>query len=47
VEGDLGTWTPSRGRYDLVSCLYVQVGSVVEMVRRLGTGVAPAGTLLT
>lgn len=47
VEGDLGTWTPSRGRYDLVSCLYVHVaGSVVEMVRRLGAGVAPGGTLL-
>jgi hypothetical protein len=47
VEGDLGTWTPPPGRYDLVSCLYVHVaGSVVEMVRRLGTGVAPGGTLL-
>ena len=38
VEGDLGTWTPPPGRYDLISCLYVHVaGSVVEMVRRLGT----------
>jgi SAM-dependent methyltransferase len=47
VEGDLGTWTPPPGRYDLVSYLYVHVaGSVVEMVRRLGTGVAPGGTLL-
>jgi SAM-dependent methyltransferase len=47
VEGDLGTWTPPPGRSDLVSCLYVHVvGSVVEMVRRLGTGVAPGGTLL-
>lgn len=47
VEGDLGTWTPPPGRFDLVSCLYVHVaGSVVEMVRRLGTGVAPGGTLL-
>jgi SAM-dependent methyltransferase len=47
VEGDLGTWTPLPGRYDLVSCLYVHVaGSVVEMVRRLGSGVAPGGTLL-
>jgi hypothetical protein len=47
VEGDLGVWTPPPGRYDLVSCLYVHVaGSVVEMVRRLGTGVAPGGTLL-
>jgi 2-polyprenyl-3-methyl-5-hydroxy-6-metoxy-1,4-benzoquinol methylase len=40
VEGDLGTWAPAPGRYDLVNCLYVHVaGSVVEMVRRLGTGV--------
>ena len=43
VEGDLGVWTPPRGRYDLVSCLYVHVaGSVVQMVRRLGTGSSPA-----
>ena len=35
------------GRFDLVSCLYVHVaGSVVEMVRRLGAGVAPGGTML-
>ena len=47
VEGDLGTWTPEPGRYDLVSCLYVHVsGSVAEMVRRLGAGVAPGGSLL-
>jgi SAM-dependent methyltransferase len=47
VEGDLGTWAPPPRRYDLVNCLYVHVaGSVVEMVRRLGTGVAPGGTLL-
>jgi len=47
VGGDLGAWTPLPGRYDLVSCLYVHVaGSVVEMVRRLGMGVAPGGTLL-
>jgi SAM-dependent methyltransferase len=47
VEADLGTWTPPPGRYDLVVCLYVHVaGSVPEMVRRLGTGVAPGGTLL-
>jgi SAM-dependent methyltransferase len=46
VEGDLGTWAPSPRRFDLVSCLYVHVaGSVGEMVTRLGTGVAPAGTL--
>ena len=47
VEGDLGTWTPPPRRFDLVSCLYVHVaGSVVEMVSRLGTGVALGGTLL-
>ena len=47
VEGDLGSWTPQPRRFDLVSCLYVHVaGSVVEMVQRLGTGVAPGGTLL-
>jgi len=47
VEGDLGSWTPEPGRFDLVSSLYVHVaGSVVEMVRRLGAGVAPGGTLL-
>ncbi|HET9944472.1 MAG TPA: class I SAM-dependent methyltransferase [Actinomycetes bacterium] len=47
VEGDLGSWAPEPGRFDLVSSLYVHVaGSVVEMVRRLGAGVAPGGTLL-
>ena len=46
VQGDLGSWTPPRRRFDLVSCLYVHVaGSVGEMVTRLGTGVAPGGTL--
>lgn len=47
VEGDLGSWTPEAGRFDLVSCLYVHVaGSVGELVSRLGAGVAPGGTLL-
>jgi len=47
VEDDLGSWSPPSGRFDLVSCLYVHVaGSVPEMVRRLGAGVAPGGTLL-
>lgn len=47
VEGDLGTWTPRPGAFELVSCLYVHVaGSVEEMVARLGSGVAPGGTLL-
>jgi len=46
VEGDLGSWTPPARRFDLVCCLYVHVaGSVAEMVARLGTGVAPGGSL--
>ncbi len=46
AQGDLGNWTPSPRRFDLVCCLYVHVaGSVREMVTRLGTGVAPGGTL--
>jgi SAM-dependent methyltransferase len=47
VEGDLAAWAPPSGRFDLVISLYVHVaGSVGEMVKRLGTGVAPGGTLL-
>jgi SAM-dependent methyltransferase len=47
VEADLGSWTPQPRHYDLVACLYVHVaGSVEEMVRRMGSGVAPGGTLL-
>ncbi len=47
VEGDLATWSPQPGHYDLVTCLYVHVaGSVEEMVRRMAAGVAPGGTLL-
>ena len=46
VEGDLGTWAPQPGHYDLVACLYVHVaGSVEEMVQRMAAGVAPGGTL--
>ena len=46
VEGDLATWTPQPGHYDLVACLYVHVaGPVEEMVRRMAAGVAPGGTL--
>jgi SAM-dependent methyltransferase len=46
VEGDLATWIPQSGHYDLVACLYVHVaGSVAEMVRRMADGVAPGGTL--
>jgi len=47
VEGDLGTWIPEAGQYDLVVSLFVHVsGSVVEMVTRLADGVAPGGTML-
>ena len=47
VEADLATWAPPPARFDLVVCLYVHVaGSVEAMVRRLGAGVAPGGTLL-
>jgi SAM-dependent methyltransferase len=47
VEGDLATWTPQPGHYDLVACLYVHVaGSVEEMVQRMAAGVAPGGTLV-
>ena len=46
VEGDLSTWVPEPGRFDLVACLYVHIsGSVEETVRRLATGVALGGTL--
>jgi SAM-dependent methyltransferase len=47
VEADLATWAPQPGQFDLVVSLYVHIaGSVQELVRRLGVGVAPGGTLL-
>jgi SAM-dependent methyltransferase len=47
IEGDLATWTPQPGVFDLVACLYVHVaGSVEETVLRLAAGVAPGGTLV-
>jgi SAM-dependent methyltransferase len=47
VQADLVSWAPTPGGFDLVSSLYVHVaGPVEEMVRRLGAGVAPGGTLL-
>lgn len=46
VEGDLASWTPPPGRFDLVVCLYVHIpGSVEAMVRRMAGGVAPGGVL--
>jgi SAM-dependent methyltransferase len=47
VEADLASWGPRPAHYDLVACLYVHIaGSVLEMVQRMGTAVAPGGTLL-
>lgn len=47
VEGDLGSWAPPPGAYDLVACLYVHVaGSVQHMIATMADGVAPGGTLL-
>jgi len=47
IEGDLASFTPEPSGYDLVVCLYVHIaGSVEEMVRRMGSGVAPGGALL-
>lgn len=46
TEGDLSTWAPEPGYFDLVVCLYVHsAGSVRELVRRMASGVAPGGTL--
>ena len=46
VEGDLATWAPQPGHYDLVVCLYVHVaGSVEEMVRRMAAASRRGGTL--
>lgn len=46
AEGDLATWTPQQGHFDLVTCIYVHcAGSVEEMVQRMASGVAPGGTL--
>lgn len=46
VRADLAHWDPQPGDYDLVVSLYVHIpGSVEGMVRRLASGVAPAGTL--
>lgn len=46
IEGDLSTWTPKAGQYNLVVCLHVHVaGSVRDTVRRMASAVAPGGTL--
>lgn len=47
IEADLTSWTPPAQRFDLVSCLYVQIeGAVADFVGRLASGVAAGGTLL-
>jgi SAM-dependent methyltransferase len=43
VEGDLTTWSPEAGRFDLVVCLYVHEAEA--MLGRMMRGVAPGGTL--
>lgn len=45
-EGDLATWRVEPQEYDLIVCLYVHVsGSVEDLVKRLGDGMAAGGTL--
>jgi SAM-dependent methyltransferase len=47
VQGDLQTWTPGLLSFELVYSLYLHIpGSVGELLRRLGAGVAPGGYLL-
>jgi SAM-dependent methyltransferase len=47
VQGDLASWVPPAGRFDLVTCLYVHMADAVdETVLRLASGVAPGGDLL-
>ncbi len=47
MQADLALWAPPAAQYDLVISLYVHVvGSVQEMVRRLGSAVASDGRLL-
>ncbi|GAB7051730.1 bifunctional NAD(P)/FAD-dependent oxidoreductase/class I SAM-dependent methyltransferase [Catenuloplanes indicus] len=47
-QGDLAGWIPEPGAYDLVSTHFVHMyGAAAEdLYRRLGSGVAPGGTLL-
>lgn len=46
LAGDLATWTPEPGRYDLIVCLYVHVaGSMAEFLAKMASGVAAGGTL--
>ncbi len=43
---DLATWNAAPEQYDLVVCMYVHVAdSVEDMVKRMGSYVAPGGTL--
>lgn len=46
IEGDLTTWSPPPGHFDLVVCMYVHMAGIVEeVVRSLAAGVAVGGTL--
>jgi SAM-dependent methyltransferase len=47
IEGDLSTWTPPSGHFDLVASLYVHIaGPVTAAIQRLADAVAVGGTLL-
>ncbi len=47
LEGDLSSWRPAPGHFDLVLGLHVHIaGDVDEWVRRMAEGVAPGGQLL-
>ncbi|MBN9797438.1 SAM-dependent methyltransferase [Pseudonocardia sp. UM4_GMWB1] len=46
IEGDLTTWAPEPGYFDLVVFLYVHsAGAVHELIQRMASGVIPGGTL--
>lgn len=46
VLGDLATWTVPPAHFDLVVCLYVHAATTAEeLIRRMASGVAAAGTL--
>ncbi|NLE79096.1 MAG: NAD(P)/FAD-dependent oxidoreductase [Rhodococcus sp.] len=48
VAADVRTWQPGEQRWDLVSSQFVHLpdGGMVDVTRRLGSAVAPGGTLL-
>ena len=48
VAADVRSWQPGQQRWDLVSSQFLHLpdGGMVELTRRLGSAVAPGGTLL-